>query len=767
MKKEGFINQRNRISISLLLSYLVILIIPFIALLIIYSAASKLLMEVQIGRVSNSLANTATNLDRQLRETYNVGRYISNDPKVLKLCRMQGDKVKKVDYYDFYEMTTNFPNYNLTNQIIKNVYMFFREQDYVVKIPVLVPAKENAYQTLDFAGTLSYEDCIRRYTEDYFEGTILPIKSNQSEDDYFIMLQSFPYGTIGQPFGVTVIVLNQKLILKQMKSVLDGAEGITFISDEEGNIIRSVQAKGGSLKTEEILLKPEAQPDVFDTKIDGKSYVACKRKLESAPWYVVSMISRSELQKRIGWMRYAIIMVCGLSICVALSICLLKWKSNARIVNRYCDFKSAMNWKEENYLSFWKSLPLFLDSVEDLQAEMKEQKIILRSEILRKILYNGYHSKDDMVYDMRLAQLDMAAGYYSVAVFKTDDMHSLEINYSKTAGTFIQEYLHKNSSIRYVSYEINNQSAAMVLMSDQQGLIEKYGDIFYQLIVMLQETYHVQVFIGLSDETDSLMKLHQAYFQALKVSDYLRYYDLRIPMTERELPANTNNFYFPVELELRFIKAILRGKVTELNKIIQEIQEENMAKRKLNIAMLSHLTDMIRCTGIRAFKEAGLEQLDPFIKKLENSEKIEEIFRNVMEAKQIIEEDEKGKQLEMNEQLKNQIDQYLQDNYHKYDFNLTILSEYLKMPENKVYQEFKNCYGVSMSEYLETMRMNKACQLLREHIIVKDVADMVGYGSDYSFRRAFKRVIGVSPSSYADFGNPPDNGEKANRMPSL
>jgi AraC-like DNA-binding protein len=30
------------------------------------------------------------------------------------------------------------------------------------------------------------------------------------------------------------------------------------------------------------------------------------------------------------------------------------------------------------------------------------------------------------------------------------------------------------------------------------------------------------------------------------------------------------------------------------------------------------------------------------------------------------------------------------------------------------------------------------------------VAAMVGYGSDYSFRRAFKRVIGVSPSIYAD-----------------
>jgi two-component system response regulator YesN len=749
-KMQGLQNTRSRISISLLLSYLVILIVPFFAQIIIYYTASNLLLQIQITKVSSSLANTVTTLDRQLEETYNVGRYISNDPQVLKLCRKDGEEVKKASYYDLYEITTNFPNYNLTNQIIQNVYMFFREQDYVVKLPTLVPAKENAYQTLDFVGGLSYEDCIRQYTGEYYEGNIFHIASDQTDKDYYLMLQSFPYGTVGQPYGVTVFVLNQKLILEQISSVLDSSEGISVICDQEGRIIQSVVGKGASPDDGDIHLKLDTGLEGYNVSVNGKTYVACIQKSEVAPWYIASLTPQSDLLQRIGWMRYAIILLSAASVGIALFICILKWKLNARVLSRYCDFRTALNGQEETCKSFWKSLPLFLDSVEGLQAEMKEQKSILRTEILRKILFNEYSSREDMLRDLRLSELDLRAGFYSIAVIRIDDIHHHAENKSGAACSQIREFLQQREDMRYLAYEINNLSTAVVVMKDTPRETEDFRNIFYHLIVALQEKYNVQLFIGLSGETEDLAKLHQGYYQALKVSEYLKYYDLRIPMTESELPANTNNFYFPVELELRFTQAILRGKSEELDHIMQEINHENIISRKLNITMLSHLTDMIRCTSIRALKEAETEALDEWIRAIAQSMKLEEIFANVREAKRLIEDEEKDRQSEAKVKLKGEVESYINQNYNNYEFNISMLSEHLQMPENKLYQEFKSTFGVSLSEYLETLRMNMACQLLREGVSVKMVAAMVGYGSDYSFRRAFKRVIGVSPSIYAD-----------------
>ena len=70
------------------------------------------------------------------------------------------------------------------------------------------------------------------------------------------------------------------------------------------------------------------------------------------------------------------------------------------------------------------------------------------------------------------------------------------------------------------------------------------------------------------------------------------------------------------------------------------------------------------------------------------------------------------------------------------------------MPESALYREFRQIFSVSFSEYLENLRIEKACELLRSQPLVKDVSARVGYNSDYSFRRAFKRVLGVTPSAY-------------------
>ncbi|MFQ9396367.1 MAG: helix-turn-helix domain-containing protein [Lachnospiraceae bacterium] len=58
----------------------------------------------------------------------------------------------------------------------------------------------------------------------------------------------------------------------------------------------------------------------------------------------------------------------------------------------------------------------------------------------------------------------------------------------------------------------------------------------------------------------------------------------------------------------------------------------------------------------------------------------------------------------------------------------------------------KLCFGMSFSSYLEQRRMARACELLKDGVAVKETAEKVGYCSDYSFRRAFKRVLGIPPA---------------------
>lgn len=47
---------------------------------------------------------------------------------------------------------------------------------------------------------------------------------------------------------------------------------------------------------------------------------------------------------------------------------------------------------------------------------------------------------------------------------------------------------------------------------------------------------------------------------------------------------------------------------------------------------------------------------------------------------------------------------------------------------------------------IENRRMEKACKLIKNtDMKISDIAQEVGYSSDISFRRAFKKKMGMSP----------------------
>ena len=74
------------------------------------------------------------------------------------------------------------------------------------------------------------------------------------------------------------------------------------------------------------------------------------------------------------------------------------------------------------------------------------------------------------------------------------------------------------------------------------------------------------------------------------------------------------------------------------------------------------------------------------------------------------------------------------------------------LSESYFSQLFKELTGDTFSAYLENLRINKACELMNESKTaeIEQVAQAVGYNNSNTFRRAFKRAMGIAPSSYKD-----------------
>ena len=92
--------------------------------------------------------------------------------------------------------------------------------------------------------------------------------------------------------------------------------------------------------------------------------------------------------------------------------------------------------------------------------------------------------------------------------------------------------------------------------------------------------------------------------------------------------------------------------------------------------------------------------------------------------------------------------EYISDNYAQ-DLSLSGTASALGFNEAYLSSMFKKSMGVSFTQYLLTLRLNKAVWLLKETPMpVSEVAGQSGFSSLKTFHRVFKNAYGTSPGQY-------------------
>ncbi|MGB4255495.1 MAG: AraC family transcriptional regulator [Rectinema sp.] len=72
--------------------------------------------------------------------------------------------------------------------------------------------------------------------------------------------------------------------------------------------------------------------------------------------------------------------------------------------------------------------------------------------------------------------------------------------------------------------------------------------------------------------------------------------------------------------------------------------------------------------------------------------------------------------------------------------------------ETWMYDYCKNQFGETFSSKLQSFRLSKAKELLAQtELSIEEISIQIGYGNSHSFRRAFKRVFGITPAEYREF----------------
>ena len=96
----------------------------------------------------------------------------------------------------------------------------------------------------------------------------------------------------------------------------------------------------------------------------------------------------------------------------------------------------------------------------------------------------------------------------------------------------------------------------------------------------------------------------------------------------------------------------------------------------------------------------------------------------------------------------NQAIAMIQNSYYK-NISVQDICDSIGLERTHFYRIFKEITGISMHQYISSLKIKRACYFLTNSALsYSEIAYYCGYTSEQYFSIAFKKILGVSPSSY-------------------
>lgn len=221
-------------------------------------------------------------------------------------------------------------------------------------------------------------------------------------------------------------------------------------------------------------------------------------------------------------------------------------------------------------------------------------------------------------------------------------------------------------------------------------------------------------------------------------------------------PKGMQELMFPQHLEQKIVAAIITGSREQLDAVLDELYQLNSPQVGASVLKNRLLTERVNAViAIALMRSKDVPELLQFqilrvLHNLPEAETCGQFKHHIMssvDAAMLLTKKDKSVSLHRSE-LGRKVVEYIQQHLTEPDLCLQSLVDHFQLSTSYIHILIKNETGTSFTDYCEKLRMANACDLLRQGKQIQAVAEEVGYVSPHTFRRVFKKVVGVLPSQY-------------------
>jgi len=733
----------ERIFFRYIVNNVLILVLPMLMAALAARISFQAILKNLDATAASSLEAGVAEIDRMLAELPKMSIQIASDYEIGYYLKT-ATPLSGIEFYNLKRVQAKLSSFVLGNGILGHCLLYMSKSGLIVY--------EDGFAAYDgFYGTLFACD---GYTADQWRDRILMAPDGEG----FLPTLSVRIGGTGGPavdgavyrrpighgdyfLGTVVGILDNGVMVRMLSQLPDRYGGRVEVRDADGNAVCATGPKGASAAG------------------DGTEGPLRRYQVRSplSGWTFTAFLSETKVLAKARKVRDIAFLLLGLGLAAGVGASYLFAVTSSKPLRRL--FRLVLRGDEEPggspggvYERVERAIVRMADSNLRLESEALSAQRMTKAYFFQNLLRGSYPDREGFEEDRRAFRVAFRASPYYTVVCRLAPLHA--------AAEGESHALLRDALLEAAARRMGEGEHAIPVSFDDLALVKgvEDGRPFREQAAAFVDGLRADLapgirggfLFGIGTPTPDPFLLMVSHAEALTAAasaaddrEAVRFY--------ADAPQGKASYFYPLAVEENLMKAVRSANPDLLETLLATVREENFSARRLSTPETRNLFVELQGTVLRlidglpvdgAAIRGDLARWGGRPPSPEGLDGLSEILRGLMRAYDL------GKKSH-NAALLASLQAYIAEHYVEADLGLTRIADALGISENYLSNFHKEQTGECLSAAVQRIRFDEAARLLRSTDQGVDaVARRCGYDNTTSFRRAFKRLHGLSPSEY-------------------
>ena len=589
--------------------------------------------------------------------------------------------------------------------------------------------------------------------------TYWPANTLDNTPRYLCRIEPFyTYQTNQYTAQALILLINQDYIHDIFRSSQTVSEENILLLNENRELLSHLTPQASTqvvLELCEYLQRNTGIDSNIELTLDGESYLVFTSYSTDSHLYYIRFLSKDIAYGSINTVRNYIIFIMLFVFCVSILLIYYGMKKS------YQPIRSLADWIQQNHESDIQTnneLILFKQTFENTL----EQKSILTStlsgsrqglvdHLLTTLICGNFLTEESFFNACQNLDIQLNQEYYCVCSLIIEEQI---VKNSDTNFATISDIIH-NAASPELSLQIKDLTLAeklIIILNSSSADMDYYKSELKKIQSILQEELMLITSIGMGSIYNSYNMVGKSYLESTNALDYRLIYGKSCIITPDVYLRLSSEEKYPNE-DLDYLNFAFTSQKTDI--IIGALQKlKTFTKSKeCNLHMAKYICYDIFSMLMKLpyFTDLGYtskysQRLS--IIQLSNFETIDDFFTTLIDLVNNLFETELTTTKE-NPDTKTEMLDYIHTHCFNYDFQISKMAEDFNITPQYLRKVFKNKTGITLSEYISQIKLEKAMELLRDtDLNLNDIVIEIGNTEISGFMRFFKKRTGMTPGQY-------------------